>query len=133
MTSAPITAFNPPGASWPGLSQGTMLRGSGIFLLTGHVGVDAQGEPVTSSLEDQIVALFENLRNTLKAGGLGFEHVGRLTAFVTDSDPAMIDTLRRVRARYLNPDAPPASVLVQVVALYDPRLRIEIEAIGVVP
>lgn len=127
-----ITPFNPPNASWPGLSQGTMLKGSGVFLLTGHVGVDANGEPVTSSLEDQIVALFENLKQTLAAGGLGFEHVGRLTAYVTESGQELIDILRRVRARYLNQDAPPASVLVQVVALYDPRLKIEIEAIGVV-
>jgi 2-iminobutanoate/2-iminopropanoate deaminase len=133
MSAPAITPFNPPNAAWPGLSQGTILKGSGIFLLTGHVGVDAAGEPVTSSLEDQIVALFENLKQTLAAANLGFEHVGRLTAFVTDNDPAMIDTVRRVRGRYLNQDAPPASVLVQVAGLYDPRLKIEIEAIGVVP
>ena len=133
MPAPAITPFNPPNSAWPGVSQGTILKGSGIFLLTGHVGIDAAGEPVTSSLEDQIVALFENLKQTLAAAGLGFEHVGRLTAFVTDNDPSMIGTVRRVRARYLNQDAPPASVLVQVAGLYDPRLKIEIEAIGVVP
>lgn len=128
-----ITPFNPPNAVWPGLSQGTILKGSGVFLLTGHVGTDAAGEPVTSSLEDQITALFENLKATLAAGGLGFEHVGRLTAYVTEGGSGLIDTYRKVRTRYLNADAPPASVLVQVVELYDPRLKIEIEAIGVVP
>lgn len=128
-----ITPFNPPNAAWPGLSQGTILKGCGVFLLTGHTGTDAAGEPVTSSLEDQITALFENLKATLAAGGLGFEHVGRLTAYVTEGGSGLIETYRKVRARYVNADAPPASVLVQVVELYDPRLKIEIEAIGVVP
>lgn len=133
MPQQSVTPFNPANAAWPGLSQGVMLKGSGVFLLTGHVGVDANGDPVTSSLEDQIVALFENLKQTLAAGGLDFRHVGRLTAYVTESGPEIVDVLRRVRSRYLNQDAPPAGVLIQVVALYDPRLKIEIEAIGVVP
>lgn len=128
-----ITPFNPAGASWPGVSQGVMMKGSGVFLLTGHTGTDENGEIVDSSLEDQIVALFENLRKTLESGGLGFENVGRLTSYVTDGSAEMIDTLRNVRARYLNASAPPASVLVEVAALYDPRVKIEIEAIGVVP
>lgn len=128
-----ITPFNPPNANWPGVSQGTILKGSGVFLLTGHVGVGPDGEPVVTSLEDQITALFENLKTTLSAGGLGFGHIGRLTAYVTEGGSELIETYRRVRARYLDADAPPASVLVQVVELYDPRLKIEIEAIGVVP
>ncbi|WP_347309986.1 RidA family protein [Defluviimonas sp. SAOS-178_SWC] len=128
-----ITPFNPLNADWPGVSQGTILKGSGIFLLTGHVGTDAEGEPVVTSLEDQITALFENLKATLSAGGLGFEHLGRLTAYVTEGGSELIETYRKVRARYLNADTPPASVLVQVVELYDPRLKIEVEAIGVVP
>lgn len=128
-----ITPFNPEGAAWPGVSQGTMLKGSGIFLLTGHVGTDAEGNPVTSSIEDQVVALFENLKRTLASGGLGFEHVGRLTAYITHGGPELIDAYRRVRARYLNQDAPPASVVIQAASLYDPRLLIEVEAIGVVP
>jgi enamine deaminase RidA (YjgF/YER057c/UK114 family) len=41
--------------------------------------------------------------------------------------------LREVRARYLPTEAPPASTLVQVVALYRPELMIEIAAEAVLP
>jgi enamine deaminase RidA (YjgF/YER057c/UK114 family) len=41
--------------------------------------------------------------------------------------------LREVRAGYLNQEHPPASTLVAVPALVDPRLLLEIEAVAVVP
>ncbi len=128
-----ITPFNPPNANWSGLSQGTKLEGKGLFLLTGHVGTGPDGEPVTTSIEDQVVAVFENLKATLEAGNLGFDNIGRLTAFITDNDPVLLSAYQRIRGQYVNHDAPPASVAVQVVELYDPRLKIEVEAIGVVP
>ncbi|MEN9063039.1 MULTISPECIES: RidA family protein [Ponticoccus] len=128
-----ITPFNPAHSNWKGLSSGTKLEGKGVFLLTGQVGTGPDGEPVTSSIEDQVTAVFENLKATLEAGDLGFEHVGRLTAYITDSDPELLSAYQRIRSQYVNMDAPPASVAVQVVALYDPRLKIEVEAIGVIP
>jgi len=80
-----------------------------------------------------VIALFEGLGRTLKAAGLGFEHVARVTAYVTDFQPELIDTIRKVRSRYLNQKAPPASVMVGTSALYDPRLRVEAEVIAVIP
>ena len=128
-----LEPVNPPNAGWPGVSQGMMVKGSGFFVSSGHVGVDKKGEVVVSSLEDQVIALFEGLGRTLEAAGLGFEHVARVTAYVTDFQPELIDTIRKVRSRYLNQKAPPASVMVGTSALYDPRLRVEAEVIAVVP
>jgi 2-iminobutanoate/2-iminopropanoate deaminase len=128
-----ITPVNPAGAPWPGVSQGVIMRGTGVFVSTGHVGVDASGEIVVSSFEDQVVALYENLDRTLKAAGLAFEHVARITTYVTDYEPALVDTIRKVRSRYLDAERPPASVLVGVAALYDPRVRVEAEVVAVVP
>jgi enamine deaminase RidA (YjgF/YER057c/UK114 family) len=51
--------------------------------------------------------------------------------YVTDLSHLAI--LREVRARYLPTEAPPASTLVQVVALYRPELLIEIAAEAVLP
>ncbi|MGE0211299.1 MAG: RidA family protein [Parvibaculaceae bacterium] len=128
-----LTPINPPSAAWPGVSQGMILKGNGIFVSTGHVGVDEQGNVIDASLEDQVVALFESLGRTLKAASLGFEHVARMTTYVTDFESETVDTIRRVRSRYFNADAPPASVMIGVAALYDPRLRVEAEIIAVVP
>lgn len=127
-----LTAVNPPAAKWPGLSQGMVLKGNGIFVSGGHCGLNASGEPVTTSLEDQIVAMFEGLKRTLAEAGLGFEHVARTTCYVKEFQPELQKTIKEVRARYYNGECPPASVMVQA-RLYDERLYAEIEVIAVVP
>jgi len=127
-----LTAVNPPGSAWPGVSQGVILKGSGVFVSTGHVGTSADGEIVVSSPEDQIVALFENLKATLTAADLDFANVARMTCYVNSFDDATMATLRSVRARYWNQECPPSSVIVQAV-LYDPRLLVEAEVLAVVP
>ena len=120
------------GGRWPGVSMGLAVTGSGLFLTTGHTGTDPQGEPVTTSAEDQVVALFENLRATLASAGLGFEHVAQIKAYLKSFDPDFMSTYRAVRARYLNQSCPPTSVAVQA-GLYDDRLLIEAEVVAVVP
>jgi enamine deaminase RidA (YjgF/YER057c/UK114 family) len=127
-----LTPVNPPNAAWPGVSQGMIVNGNGIFVSTGHVGTDDEGEIVTESLEAQVVALFENLRRTLATAGLGFEHVARMTTYVADFRPETIATVREIRARYFNQACPPASVMV-AAGLYDPRVKVEAEVIAVVP
>lgn len=127
-----LTPINPPEANWPGLSQGMLIRGGGLFVSGGHVGVDREGNPVTSSTEDQIVAMFENLGRTLAAAGLTFAHVARATCFVREFTPELLDTIKTVRKRYYDQSHPPASVMVQA-GLYDPVFLAEIEVIAVVP
>lgn len=127
-----LEAINPPGAAWPGVSQGVIGRGVGLFVSTGHVGTDAAGEPVTASAEAQVTALFENLKATLVAANLGFEHVMRLTSYVQSFDPEFMEAFRSVRARYLPQDRPPASVMVQA-GLFDQRLLVETELIAMIP
>ncbi|MGO4568753.1 RidA family protein [Rhizobium sp. 2YAF20] len=127
-----LKAVNPPDATWPGLSQGMVIRGGGFFVSGGHCGLDASGEPITTSMEDQIVAMFEGLKRTLTQAGLGFEHVARTTCFVREFDPELLKTIKAVRARYYNSDCPPASVMVQA-GLYDSKLFAEIEVIAGVP
>lgn len=127
-----LTAHNPQGASWPGVSLGIAMKGSGVLVTTGHVGTDASGVPVTSSAENQIVALFENIGATLAAAGLGFQHVARITSYIKSFDPEFMAAYRAVRSRYLNQACPPASVVVQA-GLYDDRLLVESEVIAVIP
>lgn len=128
-----LVPVNPPNRKWPGISQGVILQGKGIFLSSGHVALDENGEPLEADFEAQVTAVFESIGRTLEVAGLGFDSVARLVTYVTDYEPSMVDTIRRVRRRYLSQDRPPASVLVAAAALYDPRLRIEVEVIAIVP
>lgn len=128
-----LVPVNPPNAPPSSISQGVILQGKGIFVSSGHVPVDESGELVTGNFEAQVTAVFEAIGRTLRAAGLGFDSVARLVTYVTDYEPAMVDTIRKVRSRYISKEKPPASVLVAAAALYDPRIRIEVEVIAVVP
>jgi 2-iminobutanoate/2-iminopropanoate deaminase len=126
-----LTPVNPPEAKWPGLSQGMLIKGSGFFVSGGHVGTDVEGNPVTSSMEDQIVAMFESLGRTLNAAGLSFADIARATCYVREFSPELLATIKEVRKRYYDQACPPASVMVQA-GLYDPAFHAEIEVIAVV-
>ena len=127
-----LSAVNPAGGGWPGVSMAVLDRQRGVLVSTGHVGTGPDGDPVTTSVEDQVVALFENLGATLAAAGLGFEHVARMTSYIKSYDPDFMATFRSVRLRYLDPDCPPASVMVQA-GLYDERVLVEAEVIAIAP
>jgi enamine deaminase RidA (YjgF/YER057c/UK114 family) len=71
----------------------------------------------------------ENLKAALAAANATFDNVVKVTTYVTDM--SQIQALREIRASYFGAN-PPASTLVQVVALAMPDLMIEIEAIAVV-
>lgn len=127
-----LTPVNPPGAQWPGVSMAVVDRQRGVLVSTGHTGTAGDGTPVTTSIEDQVVALFENLKSTLAAAGLDFSHVARMTSYVKSFDPEFLAVFRAVRLRYFNPLCPPASVMVQT-GLYDSRLLVEAEVIAMMP
>jgi hypothetical protein len=63
--------------------------------------------------------------------GADLANVVKLTVFLTDIGD--LATVRRVRNEFVDPASPPASTLVQVSALVDPALKIEVEALAVVP
>jgi len=128
-----LQSVNAPSASFPGISQGVIIGGGRLLVLSGHVPVDADGNLVPGDFEAQLAAVFENIGRTLAAAGVGFEAVARFTVYVTDYDPSMLSVLRQVRSRFISAATPPASALVAVAALYDPRVRVEIDGLAVVP
>jgi enamine deaminase RidA (YjgF/YER057c/UK114 family) len=127
-----LQSVNAPGACFPGVSQGILIQGGRLLVLSGHVPVDVAGDLVTGDFQTQLTAVFENIGRTLAAAGVGFEAVARFTIYVTDYEPAMLLVLRQVRSKFISAAVPPASALVAVAALYDPRVRVEIDALAVV-
>jgi enamine deaminase RidA (YjgF/YER057c/UK114 family) len=130
---AVLDPINPPGAAFPGISQAMRIRRGDLLVLSGHVPVDADGQLVTGDFATQLDAVFKAISRTLSAAGVGFEAVARLTIYVVAYEPGMLATLREVRSRYISASAPPASVFVSVAALYDPRVRVEVEGLAVIP
>ncbi len=128
-----LKPVNPPGMAWPGVSQAVVASGTGILVTSGQMPTGEDGEVVSDDFEAQTIAVYENIDRTLRAAGLGFEHIIRVTTYVTHYEPALMEIIRRVRSRYLSQTTPPASVILGVAALYDPRMRIEVEVVAVVP
>jgi len=103
-----------------------------LIAVSGQVAWDADGNVVgRDDVESQARQVFTNLRTALAAAGADLPNVVKLTVFLTDIGD--LATVRRVRNEFVDPASPPASTLVQVSALVDPALKIEVEALAVVP
>lgn len=105
------------------------VRAGQLVWVSGVVGMRADG-----SIPDDTVAQFDiaiaALDACLKAAGGGPEHVVKVQVFMTDIteraaiNPRRIDYFKEHR---------PASTLVEVSALVDPRMKVEIECQAVLP
>lgn len=126
-------ALNPPSLPPPrGYSHVVIAPAGRRVSISGQVAVDSLGAVVgAGDFRAQCVQVFENLGRALRGAGATFADVVSTNMYVTDLGHLAI--LREVRARYLPAEAPPASTLVQVVALYRPELMIEIAAEAVLP
>jgi len=126
-------ALNPPSLPPPrGYSHVVIAPAGARVSISGQVALDSLGAVVgAGDFRAQCVQVFENLGRALRGAGATFADVVATNMYVTDLSHLAV--LREVRARYLPADAPPASTLVQVVALYRPELMIEIAAEAVLP
>lgn len=105
----------------------TSALGRMIFI-SGQGGTSADGK-LPDDFASQTKNTFDNIGRCLKLAGANFKDIVKINYFLTDLSNTA--ELRRVRAQYLNMDAPPASTLVQ--AGLGGKLLLEVEAIAVVP
>jgi enamine deaminase RidA (YjgF/YER057c/UK114 family) len=133
MSNSPLTALQPPG--WPtprGYANGMVGRGRTV-LIGGQIGWDEQGR-FPEGLVAQMRQALANILAVLAEAGGGPEHIGRLTWYVVDmaeyraSLAELGPAYRAVMGRHF-----PAMALVQVVALVEPKARVEIEATALIP
>jgi enamine deaminase RidA (YjgF/YER057c/UK114 family) len=131
----PLQHTNPAAVSAPtGYTHVVSAQGSRIVYLAGQVPIDAQGNVVgEGDLAAQAKQVFENIKACLAAAGAGFNDVVKMTTFVVNYTPVDRPAIVAARAAYLPADKPPASTLVGVQALARPEIRIEIEAVAVLP
>ncbi len=121
---------------WPrprGYANGVSARGRQLFL-AGMIGWDAQSVFHSDDFAEQAHQALQNVVAVLAADGARPQHIVRMTWYVVSRDeylaalPAIGAAFRELIGHY---DI--AMSAVQVVALIEPRARVEIEVTAVVP
>ncbi len=123
----PIEFSNPEGAPVPagGYSQAALVHGaSRRLVVSGQVGLRPDGS-VPEDAAAQIDQTLANLGAILAAHGMGPGHLVKMSVFLTDA--ALIGAWRTARSGFLGVHRP-ASTLLVVAALADPRFLVEVEA-----
>ena len=127
-----IRRTNPPALSKPtGYTHVIEVNRGRTVYIAGQVSFDRSGSLVgKGDFAAQTGQVMENVKAALAAVGATFDNVVKINTYVTDM--SQLPVLREIRSRYYGAN-PPASTLVQVVALAHPDLMIEVEAIAVIP
>ena len=104
------------------------VRAGNLVWVSGVVGMEADGHIPPDTVAQFDIAM-DVLDKCLRAAGAGPEHVTKVQVFMTDiSERASINP-RRIA--YFG-EHRPASTLVEVKGLVDPRMKVEIECQAVV-
>jgi enamine deaminase RidA (YjgF/YER057c/UK114 family) len=103
------------------------FRVGNTVYLAGALGTEADGS-MAPDIRTQTRRAFEKLATVMQEAGGKLTDIVKLTVFITDM--RWREGYGEVRAEFFSSE-PPASTLVQIVALADPNALIEIEGIAV--
>jgi enamine deaminase RidA (YjgF/YER057c/UK114 family) len=124
---------NPDGMFKPaGYTHVVEVTGPGrTVYIAGQLGWDSSGKRAgePGDFKAQATQVFENLQTALRSVGVGFEHVVKLNAYLTDI--GNLPGLRDVRGKYIT-GAPPASTALEISKLARPDALLEVEVVAVV-
>jgi 2-iminobutanoate/2-iminopropanoate deaminase len=110
-------------------SHAVRVEGNELLFISGITARDKNGNIVgKGDMKLQTQQVLENMKIVLAHAGATFDHVVKVTVFVTDL--SRFKDIHEVRAKYFRKEYP-ASTLVQVSRLVDEDMLIEIEAIAV--
>ena len=118
-----------PGIMEPVSHYCHVVRAGPHVWVSGVVGVDGNGN-VPEDVVAQFDLAIDVMDQCLKAAGAGAEHVVKVQVFLTDITERPAINPRRIA--YFG-DHRPASTLVEVSALVDARLKVEIECQAYLP
>ncbi len=111
-------------------SAGVEAPAGRTVYVSGQVSMDAEGNLVgEGDIKRQTETVLEHVKTVVEEAGGGMEDIVKVTVFITDM--GLYDEIHEVRRRYFE-EPYPASSMVEVSALIDPRLLIEIEAVAVI-
>jgi len=121
-----IELLNPKTISAPNgtYSHGVLVTGESKFLaISGQVAIKSDGT-VPDSINEQCELVWGNIIAILEESGMSIKNLIKINSYLTS--PQQIKTFVEIRAKYLDGHCP-ASTLVVISALADPRFLVEIE------
>ncbi len=122
-----VTAANlpaPVGPYSPGISTGNLV------FVSGQAGRDPATGAIAADVEAQTEQTLKNIAAILEAAGSDLSHVVRCGVFLVDI--ADFQKMNGVYARMFGGHRP-ARTTVQVAALPEPSLLVEIDAVAIIP
>ena len=126
-------SLNPPNVWSPfGAFSQAVIAGEGqTVYLKGQVSLDEQGQIVgEGDMEAQVAQTLDNIQRILEAMGGRLSDIVSLQQFTTDLQAFM--RCGALRATYFQAPFPVTTTL-EISALYDPRLLVEITGIAEIP
>ena len=122
----PIERFMVPGEMEPVSHYCHVVKAGDFIWLSGMVGVETDGSIPTETSAQFDIAL-RTIDNCLRhAGGLP-DQIIKVQVFMTDIKERAI--INPSRIEYFG-ESKPSSTLIEVSALVDPRMKVEIEAVA---
>lgn len=128
--SSPVFASPPELIAPAGYSHVVTIPPGQLAWTAGQVPM-TRDRTIPEGWEAQTRLAFENTGRALRAAGAAWENVVKLTLYVVDISE--LATIRRVRDEFINLASPPTSSLVEVSALFDRDVLIEVEAVAFLP
>jgi 2-iminobutanoate/2-iminopropanoate deaminase len=111
-------------------SSGVEAPAGRTIYVSGQVSMDAEGNVVgEGDIRLQTQTVLEHVKTVVEEAGGKMDDIVKVTVFIRDM--RLYDEIHEVRRRYFE-EPYPASSMVEVSALIDPRLLIEIEAVAVI-
>ena len=106
------------------------VRAGNLLFLAGATARDT--EAAHGNMAEQTEVILKRMRHILEAEGGSLENIVKITSFVTDISKEAGEQTHQTRVKFFG-EKLPASTRVQVAGLVDANLKIEIEAIAVLP
>ena len=98
-----------------------------LLFTSGQIALDLEGNLITDDIESETRQVFKNLQMILKASGLDFENVLKVSIFLKDMNDFV--KVNETYATYFTSDVAPARETVQVAKL-PKNVNIEISLIA---
>ncbi len=135
MPEGPHALINPEGLAPPvGYSHVVVPAPGRTVYLGGQAALDPDGRVVGETLVEQFDRACAAVVEALRAAGARPEHLVSLQIFTTDAEEyrrslrELGEAYRRHLGRHF-----PAMILVEVSGLFDPRLKVELLGVAVIP
>ena len=125
-----IVRKNYPELPAPGASHFQSVRVGNMLFLSGATARDTEAEHGDMAAQTDVI--LKRIQHIVQAEGGTLNNVVKITSYVTEISHEAGAATHQVRMKYFG-DNLPASTRVQVAGLVEPHLKIEIEAIAVLP